>query len=240
MREVVVPVRQALADIRAGMSDQALMRRYQLSAAGLADLRRQLVEVGMLEQVSGGYRVPATRRILLPQVVAEIRSGISLARLTEKYALSAKGLETLLRQLMAGAHVTQGEIEQIVQRATGSGTFVPLRRYPRYQPPLSLAVLAGSAAAPGWVVDMSVAGLRASGLEVPSAQMLKVVVLGDEFGEFEPFEFLGECRWSATDAYTGPQVGFEIVKICSADFQKLMDTIQSCEPETDEGDLIAP
>lgn len=228
MKEVVVPVRRALADMRAGMADPALMKKYRLTHRGLADLRRQLIAAGMLEEVAGSYCVPATRKMLLSHVVSDIRSGMSLSSMVEKYTLSAAGLDMLLRQLLAGRHVAQKELDRIVEESDRTGAAITFRKFPRYQPPLMLEVLTGVMTSPGWVVDISASGLRVCGVVPPPAHMIKIVVLGDEFGEFEPFEFFGECKWTVTDPQSDFEAGFEIIKISSIDLRVLLRTLEDC------------
>jgi len=235
MKEVIVPVRRVLIDIRNGMSDQELTKKYGLSSAGLHDLRKQLIQAGMIEQVAGGYRVPHTRKINTLDVISDIRSRMSISHLMEKYTDSAKRLETLFRQLMAGGHVTQEELEPIAQDAADTGALIPVRRFPRFQPPLPLAVLTGITSFPGRVVDISASGLRVCGVTPLPTTMVRITVLGDEFGEFEPFEFFGECRWSTTNSANDFEAGFEIVKISAIDLHKLLRTLESCEDDLRNG-----
>ncbi|MEJ2718447.1 MAG: hypothetical protein P8182_15145, partial [Deltaproteobacteria bacterium] len=48
---------QVVTDIRAGMSDAEIMKKYHLSARGLASLFTKLLEAGFIEQSSLSARV---------------------------------------------------------------------------------------------------------------------------------------------------------------------------------------
>lgn len=47
---VKVSAKEVLADIRAGMSDRDLMKKYGLSEKGLQSLSKKLIDAGVLKQ----------------------------------------------------------------------------------------------------------------------------------------------------------------------------------------------
>jgi uncharacterized protein (DUF433 family) len=95
MAKPVVDARQVLEDIREGMDDSSLMKKYNLSAKGLADLFRQLSAFGLIRWLNA------------QDVISDIRKGMSDEELIEKYKLSWIGLERLFAELgRAGVSVS--------------------------------------------------------------------------------------------------------------------------------------
>ena len=81
-----IDAKSVLDDIRAGMSDSALMEKYRLSAAGLESLLRKL------------YESETIRQIRAIEVVRDFVAGMSDNQLVEKYKLSEETLNTVLEQ----------------------------------------------------------------------------------------------------------------------------------------------
>jgi Mor family transcriptional regulator len=82
-----IKAKEALADIRAGMDDIALMKKYRLSAQGLQDLFTQLGEAGIIKHLNA------------QEVLADLRAGISGDDLMKKYRLSTAGMQSLFQEL---------------------------------------------------------------------------------------------------------------------------------------------
>jgi uncharacterized protein (DUF433 family) len=82
-----IKAREALEDIREGMDDIALMKKYRLSAQGLQSLFMQLGEAGIIKHLNAH------------EVLADLRSGISSDNLMEKYRLSTAGIQSLFQEL---------------------------------------------------------------------------------------------------------------------------------------------
>jgi uncharacterized protein (DUF433 family) len=119
----------AMADIRAGMSDAALMKKYDLSVKGLSSLFRKLIVSGKIEQTELDRRSfvsqqshfvdlyerpePAVSRIRVKasELAACIRSGMDDAAIMEKFNLSARGLGSLLRKLAAAGRISRAELD---------------------------------------------------------------------------------------------------------------------------------
>jgi Mor family transcriptional regulator len=87
MGKPIIDAKQALEDIRAGMDNAALMKKYNLSARGLASLFRELSSIG------------AIRWLKARSILSDIKEGMCDADLIEKYKLSSAGLESLFSEL---------------------------------------------------------------------------------------------------------------------------------------------
>jgi len=142
-----IDAKEALIDILSGMDDQSLMAKYRLSAKGIESLVRKLLADGLISQAEVDRRMPhlsATvsvtemterglrydphskegKEVRAQEAVRDIRSGMSDADLMEKYRLTARGLQSLLDQLVKAGALKPTEIEK---RVPWSDTTVDLR-----------------------------------------------------------------------------------------------------------------
>jgi hypothetical protein len=87
MNKTIIKAKEALEDIRAGMNDIALMKKYKLSAQGLQRLFKKLGEAGII------------RHLNAYEVIADLKAGISNEDLMKKYKLNAHGVHCLLEEL---------------------------------------------------------------------------------------------------------------------------------------------
>jgi hypothetical protein len=62
MEKRKITAREVLSDIRAGVDDAALMRKYQLSAQGLQSVLNKMVQAGMVTEEELDERVPLSER----------------------------------------------------------------------------------------------------------------------------------------------------------------------------------
>ncbi len=97
MGKPTINAKEVFEDIRAGMDDAALMKKYNLSARELASLFRELSSIG------------AIRWLKARDILSDIKEGMRDADLIEKYKLSSAGLESLFSELAkAGISVSAG------------------------------------------------------------------------------------------------------------------------------------
>ncbi len=124
-----ISAREAVADIRSGMDDSALMTKYGLSAEGLQTLFDKLVNTGFIDLAEirprlmgyvgtvvlpeldlltkkdrGKEKPPkgkAERRINAQEAARDIRLGMDKSALAEKYRLTPKGVTSLLNKLLS-------------------------------------------------------------------------------------------------------------------------------------------
>jgi hypothetical protein len=144
VKKPIVSAGQAVSDIRAGMDDAALMKRYGLSSKGLQSLFRKLIAAGLMRRSEIDLRAghgdasvilevpdvlsgapgsqsapppPDEKRLRKKslvdpdEAVADIRIGTDDRALMKKYSVSAKGLQSLFRKLIASGLIAQAEIE---------------------------------------------------------------------------------------------------------------------------------
>jgi hypothetical protein len=127
--KVLVSAPEAIRAVKAGASDLQLMEEFCLSARGVDKLLRKLVIAGELDQAELDRRMYASQffsvvqvdepteqpppkpKIKASEAVAQVRGGVSDAELMEKYAISAKGLDSLFRKLVIAGEIMQAELD---------------------------------------------------------------------------------------------------------------------------------
>lgn len=124
-----IPVSEALQDIKSGMDDAALMRKYRLSARGLQSLFRKLLEKGLLrppeiderpepekaapEAEASSKEPPRQQPRRNPvELVRDIKAGMHDFDLMAKYNLSAKILQSIFDQLLESGLMDKAELDR--------------------------------------------------------------------------------------------------------------------------------
>jgi hypothetical protein len=87
MEKIIIDAREVLLDIRSGIDDYALMKKYRLSAKGVQSLFDKLSKAGLIKQVSP------------KEMIRDIESGMSHDELMQKHKLSSGALERVLKDL---------------------------------------------------------------------------------------------------------------------------------------------
>jgi uncharacterized protein (DUF433 family) len=214
--------KEIIRDIRSGMDDTAIRKKYQLSLKGLEDLYRKLIAAGLL----GNEHRPITRKLNLLDILADIRAGMKQSDLLKKYELSEEMLRELSKKLLAaeGKRLAIDAETVIVEPAESLAT----REFVRHE--LDFDVPVYEADRPetfGMVRDVSEESISVSGVESNVGDSKTLVVLGDELGQFFSFEFEGSCLWAFSGATEGTCVaGFAISKISDTDVRELRKLVR--------------
>ncbi len=141
-RKPIINAKEAAEGIRAGMSDEDLMEKYDISAKGLESLFKKLVRAGFIEQAELNQRLIGSQRshsvvpvaltdLISLTAVAEvpdaaiptikvdvnealraIKGGSSDEAIMRKFGLSARGLSSLFNKLLLAGHLGQEEIDR--------------------------------------------------------------------------------------------------------------------------------
>ncbi len=130
-RHITISAIDAVTCIRRGLDDAALMERYQVSAHELQVIFERLIEEGYINRTEIDARSghiscsvtvstngrkqscgPVEKTIVKASDAMElIRAGMDDAGLMRKYALSAKGLQSLFTKLVANGYISEAEIQ---------------------------------------------------------------------------------------------------------------------------------
>jgi uncharacterized Zn finger protein (UPF0148 family)/uncharacterized protein (DUF433 family) len=121
MGKPVIKAQEIVKDIRAGMDDSALMRKYGLSAKGLQWSFEKLVKAGIFTQQDLEKRARSTeeapstaaprKEVSAKEVLKDIKNGLTDEELMDKHKLTAKGIHSLFRQLIKAGLMTQKDLD---------------------------------------------------------------------------------------------------------------------------------
>lgn len=115
-----IEAKQAVKDIRAGLDDAALMKKYNLSSKGLHSLYGKLMAAGLLHSEViqdagspvGAKAEPAPREVSAKDAIVDIKAGMSDEKLMGKYKVSATGLQNMFEQLLDAGLITENDLEK--------------------------------------------------------------------------------------------------------------------------------
>jgi uncharacterized protein (DUF433 family) len=126
-----IRAKTAVEDIRSGMNDAALMKKYELTPEGLQSLFDKLVSAGYLDLGELQERTPFLGTVAIDmetvekespperkrplinaqEMARDVRSGVTDADLMQKYRLSAKDLQRAFYKLMKLGIITQVDLD---------------------------------------------------------------------------------------------------------------------------------
>jgi|WetSurMetagenome_2_1015567.scaffolds.fasta_scaffold148416_2 hypothetical protein len=219
---------EILKFMKLGADHATLKRKYNLSEEGLQDLYKQLAAAGFLEWTGQEFIVSAKRTIDTKELVTDIRSNLSDAKLMEKYKLSSRGLQRVFTKLVDSGAVMADDISGRSISHDDSVTLQQVRGSMRALPILSIDIHEKSnPRIMGRIRDLSEVGVGVSGLEAQVGELKSLVVVPDEFLEVEPFSFEAKCRWSSMrDRGKICSAGFEIIDISAGNYIQLLELLQ--------------
>jgi uncharacterized protein (DUF433 family) len=228
MPERQISAKEILRDVREGLDDTAIMRKYKLSPKGLHNVYNELVDCGYLERVGQHYVVPTARRISTREIVAEIRRGVSNEELMRRHKLTEAGLQNAFKLLVdtraLGAEEIAGRQSLRFEAVVPQG----IREMERYYLDFDLPIIdTGPPEIQGRVRDMSEKGVGVAGIAAKVGELKTLLVLHEEFVVIEPFLFEAQCRWVRESESDGSMTaGFQIKSITSEDLRQLKQLLQ--------------
>jgi hypothetical protein len=214
--------KEIIQDIRLGMDETALRKKYQLSAKGLETLYQKLIAAGLL----GKDLQLIPRKINLLAILADIRAGMSESDLLKKYELSESMFRQLSKKLLAaqGTRLSTDAETVIMEPVEFPATSELVRHEVDFVLP---AYDADRPETLGMVREVSEELVSVAGIEAAVGDIKTLVVLGDDLGQFSSFEFEGSCQWSFSDGEDGTCLaGFAIGKISRTDAQELRKLVR--------------
>lgn len=128
----VVDAAEALQCIKAGMDDEAIMAKFEISQRGLTSLLYKLASSGAISQaeldaravvrqveeepVNGPTESPVATLIQMgvdqDAMLKDIRAGLDDIALMEKYALSGEALQAIFEELLAHGYLVPSDLEE--------------------------------------------------------------------------------------------------------------------------------
>jgi Mor family transcriptional regulator len=223
MVSLKVSQREIIQDIRSGMDETAICRKYNISLKGLQSVYDKLIEAGLL----GKEIKTQPRKLNLLAVLADIRGGMNSSELRKKYGLTDETLRQVVKKLLAaeGKRSAADGPETLIEEPA---EFLATSEFVRHEVDFDLPVYeADRPDVFGMVRDVSEGGMSVAGIEARQGDIKTLVVLGDELGQVSSFEFEGCCRWAFVDSVDGACLaGFAIEKISRTDAQELQKLVR--------------
>ncbi len=217
-----------LTDIREGMCDASLQEKYRLSRTGLESLFSELVKAGYSVSSRDLVRAPIKRKISRPQIVHDIRSGMTEAQLMEKYDLSSWQTQKVLAKLLPGGAITWEEVA-ILSLNRDSLTPRDMRQCQRRYPLVSVIVYEQiKPIVKGRVLNISERGLGVMGIRSEVDDLKTLTVAPEGLRLFDPFTLKAACRWFK-QGHLGITctAGFAITHIGEPGLEQLQNLLES-------------
>jgi hypothetical protein len=105
--------KEVVADIRAGATDEFLMKKYGISDNGLQNLFQKLIDAKILNLIDLDRRASAFEKVeAITEFCKDIRSRLCDFALMGKYGLSLDLLQVLFKKAVEKGLITQQEIEE--------------------------------------------------------------------------------------------------------------------------------
>jgi hypothetical protein len=169
------------------------------------------------------------RKIRAGDIIRDLRSGMTIAQLTDKYRFSLKVLRFVFRRLLNAGAITKEELDaqaalykdtvdvKGVRKLIRAPTAFPVRIYD-----------SGNPFATGFVRDISEKGVCVEGIEAAVGEIKNLIVRSGAFGEGHTVVFEGKCRWVNVEESSGKKwvAGFEITSISGLDSVELRKLVR--------------
>jgi PilZ domain len=191
-----------LRAISAGITGQELMRKFGLSQEGFHSALDQLL---------------AERQRRAVQILADSRSGMTVAEIAKKNGFLAANFSNILKRLeelpfLSDDNCTSKNGGQCTEQGARDR-----RSFPRLQSPV-LTTRIYEAIAPektGLILDLSESGIGVRGIESQTGQAKTLFMNVGDFVEYEALTFECRCRWISVlgDTQSDFCAGFEITSI---------------------------
>jgi len=166
-------------------------------------------------------------KIKAKEVINDIRGGMTDSELMDKYALSAKGLQSLFRKLEAIKAIKPSELYGRFPSVDDSVDVDQFRRELREYLELSLPIYeVGRPETIGSVRDISTRGVGARGIKASPGDVKTLVINPENLFAIDSFSFEAVCRWARRDGPNRDYVGaFEIIVISGDNEKRLRDLV---------------
>jgi hypothetical protein len=162
------------------------------------------------------------RRIRAREFINDLRVGMNVSGLMDKYRLTTKGLRTALQKLVEVDAMSSGELSNLKSLYDVSGE--GLRRFQRKPMKFPIRIFdGGDPFKSGSVKDISEKGLCVREMEARIGELKSFIIRLGSFGDSSTIVFQARCRWVKKSSVSGKTqlAGFEITDISSLDFGTL-------------------
>jgi hypothetical protein len=234
MPEKIVSAGDVLQDIKRGMDSEALMTKHNISFKSLQNVYAHLMQAGLLELVNGSFETPPVRRLKAKKMAHDIRSGMSLEQMQERYLLSPAQLQKAIDVLLENKVISPGQLRKDSPQRHQELLSASLRGVERCYLDFELPIVdTGPPEIDGTVRDITEKGVGVVGIPAQPGDIRTLLVLHDELIMIEPFIFEARCQWvSKKKPGVDCVAGFQITHISEKDLKELrnlIDLVTFCE-----------
>jgi len=223
--------KEVLNYIRTGSEDVELREKYGHCYEGLQTLMKDLADSGFLDPADQQYLYNLTserRKVSARQLLTAIRDGDGRTELMDKFALSPRGLQKVLRQLVNAKVLNPATLIPELRSQYEAANPERIRSRERYVVDFELPIYdPGQPGICGRVLDVTEKGVGVIGLPAQVDELKSLTIYSEDFLEIEPIYMEAKCRWVKDDPdLTNCMSGFQISRISERDFSHLRRLIQ--------------
>ncbi len=164
------------------------------------------------------------RTLSAREMVDDIHRGLTDQGLMNKYRLSALGLQSAFRKLVAAKYIVHDDVKGRMPSFADTLDLSQSRRMPRHYPVVRLPIfdLEDLNMETYAIRDLSEKGVQISGMSLEIGSVKTFLVQLEKFADLLPFHFEAQCRWTKDGAEGHPRIsGFEITNISDDGLQEL-------------------
>jgi hypothetical protein len=231
-----ISARDAVRDIRSGMTDSQMMDKYGLSAKGLQSLVLKLLEAKAITPAEIDRRKDAYHDTTVIQqidgsdMVNDILSGMSDSDLMEKYGLSSEGLGLVFQTLTDTQVITLEEMYGTSSLAHDTVFVEDSRELLRHYLAIGVEIYESELSdIRGMLSNITEKGIAITGISAGVGDTKTFVIPTKDFIKSDPILFEARCLWTEKERDTGQWLaGFEITRIskeCRHDLRSLIEVL---------------
>ncbi|MBD3397465.1 hypothetical protein GF413_00070 [Candidatus Micrarchaeota archaeon] len=155
-------------------------------------------------------------REISPQAVLEdIKSGLGMYEIMERYKISSRNLQGIVTFLLDAELIERKDLYNEFHEIIDTVFPEHRRQAPRVAPDARILIYEiERPEIQGYLIDINEEGVGVAGIESEIDDIKRFVILGDAYGESAPIEFTGVCRWVGNgDDNLGVGAGYQIIDI---------------------------
>ena len=174
--------------------------------------------------------MPQRKRIIKAKdIIRDLRSGMTVSQLMDKYKISLKALRFVFRRLLNAGAITKDELTAQAALHRDAADLKGVRKWLRTTTTFPVRIYdSGSPFATGFVLDCTEKGVCVRGIEAVVGEVKNFIVRSGAFGEGHTLVFQAKCRWVNKERVSVREfvAGFEITNISSLDCEELRKLIR--------------
>ena len=154
-------------------------------------------------------------KIRAKEIVDGMRNGLQDSDLKEKYGLSSKGLQRLLKKLVDSGSIDHMELYEMSETYREAVDITANRENVRIDVTFPFRIFEIGSSNKGLVRDISETGLRLAGIESRVGELKIFCLPLDHLMAADPIFLQARCRWVRTKGhgFEYPVAGFEIINM---------------------------